>query len=364
MPLNCGAGEDSWESLGLQGDPTIHPKGDQSWMFIGRTDVEPETPILWPPDVNSWLIGKDPDAGKAWRQEEKGTTQDEMVGWHHRLDGHEFEPVPGVGDGQAGLVCCSPWGHKDLDRTEQLKDNKDNDWTEDWTGKAQWWVFPSGLSQRRCTPGGELWGSEDTFPTRVCGEVADTRCPRASSRAGAWGRGHLAQERHWALLPTPGVGTARQHILSTADVGPGPAVRSGPLQSVSAAPQTSRLLYLHTGGTQEGPWGGFHLREKERRWVGSSQKEERRLGGRNGRKRNVMWNRAKHRKGLYMGSKRKRGERKKEADLQFRGDGRLQGDGESDVCSFALYLPRCSQNTCSASLFTKVNRKHWNVAEW
>ena len=91
----------------------VHPKGDQSWVYIGRTDVEPETPILWPPDVNSWLIGKDPDAGKAWRQEEKGTTEDEMVGWHHTLDGHELEPVPGVGDGQGGLACCSPWGHKD-----------------------------------------------------------------------------------------------------------------------------------------------------------------------------------------------------------------------------------------------------------
>ena len=87
----------------------VHPKGNQSWIFIGRTDADAETPILWPPDVKNWLIGKDLDAGKDWRQEEKGTTEDEMIGWHHRLDGHEFEWTPGVGDGQGGLACCSPW---------------------------------------------------------------------------------------------------------------------------------------------------------------------------------------------------------------------------------------------------------------
>ena len=89
--LNCGAGADSWESLGLQGDPISHPKGDQSRVFIGRTDVEAETPILRPPDAKSWLIWKDPDAGKDWGQEEKGTTEDEMVGWYHQLNGHEIE---------------------------------------------------------------------------------------------------------------------------------------------------------------------------------------------------------------------------------------------------------------------------------
>ena len=91
MLLNCGVGEDSWESLGLWGDLPVHPKGDQSWVFIGRTDPKAETPILWPPHVKSWLIGKDPDAGRDWGQEEKGTTEDEMAGWHHWLDGHEFE---------------------------------------------------------------------------------------------------------------------------------------------------------------------------------------------------------------------------------------------------------------------------------
>ena len=96
----------------------VNPKRSQSWIFIGRTDVEAETPILWPSDVKNWLLGKDPDAGKDWRQEEKGMTEDEMVGWHHQLNGHEFEQAPGVGDGQGGLACCSPWGHKDSDMTE------------------------------------------------------------------------------------------------------------------------------------------------------------------------------------------------------------------------------------------------------
>ena len=102
----------------------VHPKGDQSWVFIGRTDAEAESPILWPPDAKNWLIGKAPDAGKDWRREEKGTTEDEMVGWHHRLNGHEFEQALGVGDWQGSLACCSPWGYKESDTTEWL------DWTE------------------------------------------------------------------------------------------------------------------------------------------------------------------------------------------------------------------------------------------
>ena len=93
---------------------------DQSWVFIGRTDVEAETPVLWPPDAKSWLIGKDPDVGKDWGQEEKGMTEDEMVGWHHQLTGHEFGWTPGVGDGQGGLACCGSWGHKESDTIEWL----------------------------------------------------------------------------------------------------------------------------------------------------------------------------------------------------------------------------------------------------
>ena len=95
----------------------INPKGNQSWIFIGRTDAN--APMLWPPDTKIWLLGKDPDAEKDWRQE-KGATEDEMVGWHHLLTGHEFEQAPRVGDGQGSLVCCSPWGCKELDMTEQL----------------------------------------------------------------------------------------------------------------------------------------------------------------------------------------------------------------------------------------------------
>ena len=98
----------------------VHPKGNQSWIFIGKTDAEAETSILCPPDVKNWLIWKDSDAGKDWRQEEKGMTEDVMVGWHHWLEGHELEEAQGVGDGQGSLVCCSPWDSKELDRNEQL----------------------------------------------------------------------------------------------------------------------------------------------------------------------------------------------------------------------------------------------------
>ena len=97
-----------------------HTKGDQSWVFFGRNDAEAETPVLWPPHATSWLIGKDSDAGRDWGQEEKGTTEDEMAGWHYGLDGREFEWTPGDGDGQGGLACCDSWGRKESDMTEQL----------------------------------------------------------------------------------------------------------------------------------------------------------------------------------------------------------------------------------------------------
>ena len=102
----------------------VNPKRNQSWKFIGRTDAEAEASVLWPPDMKNWLTGKDPDAVKDWRQEEKGTTEDEMVGWHHRLNGRDFEQAPGVGDGQGSLVCYSPWSQKESDTTEWL------DWTD------------------------------------------------------------------------------------------------------------------------------------------------------------------------------------------------------------------------------------------
>ena len=109
----------------------VNPKGNQPWIFIGRTDAEAETLILGPPDAKNWLFGKDPDAGKDWRQEEKGTTEDEMVGWHHQLDGHEFEQALGVGDGQRSLVCCSPWDRKESDTTERLN-WADSEWQILW----------------------------------------------------------------------------------------------------------------------------------------------------------------------------------------------------------------------------------------
>ena len=102
----------------------VNPKGNQHWIFIGRTDAEAEAPVLGPPDAKSWLIGKDPDAGKDWGQQEKGTTEDEMVGWHHLLNGHKFEQAPGASERQGSLMCCSPWGRKQLDMTKWLN-NKD-----------------------------------------------------------------------------------------------------------------------------------------------------------------------------------------------------------------------------------------------
>ena len=127
MPLNCGVLNSLIESpLDYKEIQPVHAKGNQSWIFIGRTDAEAETPILWPPDAKNWLIEKDPDAGKDWRLEEKGMTEDEMVGCHHQLDGHEFEQAPRVGDGQGSLVCCSPWGHKESDMTERLN------WLTEW----------------------------------------------------------------------------------------------------------------------------------------------------------------------------------------------------------------------------------------
>jgi len=106
--------------LGCKEIKPVNPKGNQSWIFIGRTDTEAEVLILWPPDMKNWLLRKDPDAGKNWRREEKGTSEDEMVVWYNQLAGHEFEQALGVGDGQGSLVCCSSWGRKELDMTEQL----------------------------------------------------------------------------------------------------------------------------------------------------------------------------------------------------------------------------------------------------
>ena len=152
MLLNCGVGEDSESPLDCKEIKPVNPKGNQSGIFIGRTDAEAETPILWPPDAKSWLIRKDPDAGKVWGQEEKGTTEDEMEGWHHRLSGHEFEQALGVGDGQGSLACCSPCAHRESDTTVRLN------WTEVLTYDSHSikssrkyrdsvWILPSGILQ-------------------------------------------------------------------------------------------------------------------------------------------------------------------------------------------------------------------------
>ena len=135
----------------------VNPKENQPWIFVGRADPEAETPILWPPDVKSWLMWKDPDAGKDWGQEEKGMTEDEMVGWHHQLNGHKFEQALGVGDGQGVLACCSAWGHKESDTTEQLNwivspylsitnlnanclnfQSNEPEWLKGWKNKIHW----------------------------------------------------------------------------------------------------------------------------------------------------------------------------------------------------------------------------------
>ena len=133
----------------------VHPKGDQSWVFIGRTDADSETPILCPPDSKNWLIWKDPDAGKDWRQEEKGKTEDEMVGSHHWHNGHEFEQAPGVGDGQGSLSCCSPWGLKESDMTECLN------WTEYFIGLPA--LYLHSLPKLV-----QFWSNRDLFWPKGC----------------------------------------------------------------------------------------------------------------------------------------------------------------------------------------------------
>ena len=120
MLLNCGVGEDSWGPLDCKEIQPVHCEGDQPWVFFGRNDADAETPVLWPPHVKSWLIGKVSDSGRDWVQEEKGMTEDVMAGWHHWLDGRESGWTPGVGYGQRGLACCDSWGCKESDTTERL----------------------------------------------------------------------------------------------------------------------------------------------------------------------------------------------------------------------------------------------------
>ena len=155
----------------------VSPKGNQPWMFIGRTDAETEAPIHWPPDVKSQLIGKDSDAWKDWRQEEKGMTEDEMVEWHHRFNGHEFEQALGYGEGQGSLVCCSPWGCKELNTRERL--NK-------IVRKSRHW----------CLAPSQVWHPDQIWPSRA--EKGLHLCPsgREPSLAGSPWKTLASQNKH------------------------------------------------------------------------------------------------------------------------------------------------------------------------
>ena len=122
----------------------VHSEGDWSWDFFGRNDAKAETPVLWPPHAKSWLIGKDSDAGRDWEQEEKGTTEDEMAGWHHWLNGRESEWTPGVGDGPGGMACCDSWGCKESNMTEWLN------WTEDIYMESRKMVLKNLFTGQQC----------------------------------------------------------------------------------------------------------------------------------------------------------------------------------------------------------------------
>ena len=155
--------------LGCKEIQPVHPKGDQSWVFIGRTDAEAETPILWPPHAKNWLIEKDPDAGRDWGQEEKGTTEDEKAGWHHQFNGHGLVWIPAVGDGHGGLVFCDSWGPKESDTTEGLN------WTE-LMGQEEPLqeetathpsIFPWRIPWTEETAGYSSWGYKESDTTEL-----------------------------------------------------------------------------------------------------------------------------------------------------------------------------------------------------
>ena len=152
----------------------VHPKGDQSWVFIGMTDVEAETPILWPADAKSWLIWKNPDAGKDWEQEEKATTEDEMVGWYHRLNGHGFGWTPRTGDAQGGLTCSGSQGCKELDTTEWLN------WNEqvfaDWWSSVLKKIFPEAFGCMSDSLRGDLRTRPLMQPLEYCTDTVKHYC--------------------------------------------------------------------------------------------------------------------------------------------------------------------------------------------
>ena len=152
---------------------SVNAKGNQSWIFIRRTDAEGEAPILWPPDAKNWLIGKDPDAGKDWRQEEKGTTVDEMVGWHHRLNGHGFMQTLGDGEGQGNLACYNLWGLKELDTKSCHKETRLSDWT---TRQHSLWTLT--FLDASWPLGGEGRGRGDLCNEWLLRQLLDDGCRR------------------------------------------------------------------------------------------------------------------------------------------------------------------------------------------
>ena len=194
--------------LGCKEIQPVHPKGDQSWVFFGRTNAEAETPVLWPPHVKCWLVGKDSDAGRDWGWEEKGMTEDEMVGWHHWLDAHEFGWTPGVGDGQGGLACCYSWGHKELDTTEL-----------NWTELTLWLVdlpappvSSSGvLGAWRCPAAGArgpiLWtcSTSEGYLLIQAQLVETQKCIAEETPEGTGlGKKHIVGEKYWEYLGMQG----------------------------------------------------------------------------------------------------------------------------------------------------------------
>ena len=199
----------------------VNPKGNKSWMFIGKTDAEAEALILLPPDANSWLIGKDPHAGTGWRQKEKRMTENEMIGWHHQLDGHEFEQALGDGEGQGSLACCSPWGRKESDMTGQLN------WTE-----VIWYAMNHG-DHYRC-----LCSEEEMF----------CNCQSALRRRWDW----------WQveLIPVP-PGNSHQHQkgLFTWDfLQTSPLVPSCPLGTGSSETVLTSLVQSVKGNFRSAEW--------------------------------------------------------------------------------------------------------------
>ena len=157
----------------------VHSKGAQSWVFFWGNDAEAEAPVLWPPHAKSWVIGKDPDAGRDWEQEEKETTEDGVAGWYHRLDGQEFGWTPGVGDGQGGLACCNSWGHKELVTTEQLN------WTED----------PSSRLGFSVGSGDSLWEMGNFTESPVSGNLSMAREGNLPPLGRGWSSSHLLSLR-------------------------------------------------------------------------------------------------------------------------------------------------------------------------